>query len=251
MSRKALIIGTPGTKGVKGYLAGVETDLIKYREFLMSPLGGAWRSGEIISLRNPSEVEVNNGISELQKSDYSFVLFSGHGYYSAGLSSTIACLPNDIEINSSLLKIGAKKHTLILDCCREISGQMRKAVMDAAMASLTESKNLDADACRRRFDQSLDSCPPGISVLNSCSLRETSGDEGGFGGLYCANLIQTAENWRKNTAFNFAKQCYILDVGEAHDKTVPIVQRESGNRQNPTIMKPKSGNGFPFAVAAK
>ena len=47
LSRKALLICNPGEDGAENYCKGVFVDVKRYRELLMSPIGGAWLDTEI------------------------------------------------------------------------------------------------------------------------------------------------------------------------------------------------------------
>lgn len=54
VSRSAIIITNPGEVGSEGYCEGVNKDAQLYRSFLLSPVGGAWLSGEIFTLKQPA-----------------------------------------------------------------------------------------------------------------------------------------------------------------------------------------------------
>lgn len=250
MTRKALLIGGPGAKGSSRYLQGVERDLDAYKRFLLSPLGGAWENTEIISHMSPSEADIKRDLALLKAADYSFVLFSGHGYYSKAASSTILELRDRVELDSSFLRVGAAKQTVILDCCRVVYPAVTKSVVEAAMDSLVKALTLDANECRKYYDKRIQECPSGLIVLHSSSINETSGDDSQLGGVYCANLIKSAEKWKKKGNFNTVDSYYVCDVPKAHDLTIPEVTRRSGGRQNPQIEKPKSTPYFPFAIVA-
>ena len=244
MTRRALLIGGPGTKGSRdGYLAGVQLDIDHYSAFLQSPVGGAWRSSEITTIISPSESNVRTGIAALKSADYSFVLFSGHGYYSQPASSTIVALRDGVDLDSSVLRVGASKHTLLLDCCRVVWPAPTIAG-DSVAKALREAVSLDAAVCRKYYDECIQECPSGIIVLHSCAIIETAGDRSDLGGVYCANLIKSAEEGTRREGLDTSGHYYILDVPAVHDAALPAVKQLSGGRQNPQIQKPKSGKLF-------
>jgi Caspase domain len=249
MTRKALLIGGPGTKGSSDYLPGVQLDLDHYSAFLQSSLGGAWRRDEITTLMSPSEFAVRSGVAELKSADYSFVLFSGHGYYSSSSSSTIVALRDNVELDSSVLRVGASKHTLLLDCCR-VEWPSATTAADSLAKAIRESISLDATECRKYYDERIRECPSGIVVLHSCAINETSGDRSDLGGVYSANVIKGAEQWSRNDRFDTSENYYIRDVPAAHEAALPAVKQLSGGRQNSQIEKPRSGKYFPFAIVA-
>lgn len=248
VNRKALLIGSPGKEDTSDYLEGVARDLQNYNHFLRSPVGGAWLSREIFILDDPSSSAIVAAAETLKLVDYSFVLFSGHGYHSPKTRSTVICLRNNEELNSDKLRGGAGKHTLILDCCRVVE---RARMAEDALARLDKAAvELNEGHCRQYYDQRISECPPGQIVLHSCDLNETSGDDSRRGGYYAYSLIDGADTWAENEETNLSKHFYILSVPKVHDRAREAVRRLSGNRQNPQIEKPRSEKYFPFAILA-
>lgn len=251
VDRKALLIGWPGERGADNYLEGVARDLTNYDRFLRSPLGGAWFSSEIVALDDPPASTVRAAMQTLKSADYSFVLYSGHGYVTSNGSSTIVGLRGDDEMNSNELRAGSAKHTLLLDCCREIERPSRKlaedtlAKMDAAAAT-----RLTRDECRKFFNYEISRCPSGLVVLHSCAIDERSYDDSGRGGYYSYSLIEVAERWLEKNSTDLSTHYATLRVPRAHERAKVIVRELSGNRQNPQIEKARSEPYFPFAIAA-
>jgi Caspase domain len=197
MDRKALLIGCPGKQN---YLPGVARDLANYDRFLRSPLGGAWYSSEIISLDDPPASTVRAAIQNLKSADYSFVLFSGHGYVTSNRRSTIVGLRDDKEMDSDELRTGAAKHTLLLDCCRQVAKPMLAEDALAKMDSMTAARSLSTSACRRYYDQAISECPSALIVAHSCDIDEVANDDPTRGGYYSYSLIDVAEDWAERYA---------------------------------------------------
>lgn len=246
VDRKALLIGCPGTP----YLPGVARDLANYDRFLRSPLGGTWYSDEIISLDDPPASTVRAAIQLLKAADYSFALFSGHGYVTSNRRSTIVGLRGGEEMDSDELRVGAKKHTLVLDCCREIAKPMLAEDALAKMDSMTTAKSLSASACRRYYEKAISDCPSGLIVAHACDLDETAGDDPVRGGYDSYSLIDVAEDWAESNSRNLSEYYYPFRMSTAHDDADRAVQKRSGNRQHPKMEKPRSGPYFPFAIVA-
>ena len=79
MNRKSLIIYCTETNS--GSLTGPRMDNKNIRAYLKSDVGGQWYDDEIISLENPTISQVRRCIAnEFVGVDYSFIVFSGHGY---------------------------------------------------------------------------------------------------------------------------------------------------------------------------
>ena len=103
--------------------------------------------------------------------------------------------------------------------------------------ALREAVSLDAAVCRKYYDECIQECPSGIIVLHSCAIIETAGDRSDLGGVYCANLIKSAEEGTRREGLDTSGHYYILDVPAVHDAALPAVKQLSGGRQNPQLRK--------------
>ncbi len=249
INRKALIICCPGKVGTKSHLPGVEKDGPLYNSYLQSPLGGAWATSEIVILKSPTPAQLQASVQLLAFADYSMVVFSGHGYYSANKGSTIIELGDGVEIDSVELSKGTTKRTVILDCCRVV---VRESVLEemARKALMAADSMPNSEEARFYYDKRISESPPGLVKLFSCSINETAGDDAQLGGVYSHSLVSSAEQWAKSGSKNTTTSSYILDVPDAHDGAANRVDRLSGGTQHPTIQKPRSSPYFPFAVVA-
>ena len=117
MKRKALIIGCFG--GYRGLelLKGASVDLINYQTFLQSNIGGEWHKDEIIILEETNSSELNNIISSIE-ADYSFIVFTGHGFINSFSKEDSICL-KDKDVSITCLVTSSKRQTIIIDACRE------------------------------------------------------------------------------------------------------------------------------------
>lgn len=248
ITRKALIIGSPDKD-----IPGVNIDIKNINSFLLSPIGGAWKESEIINLTNPTIEEVRNKISLLKLSNYSFVFFAGHGYYSMHKKCTILNINSTQELDSIELRQGASKHTLILDCCRVLKDER---ILEAAMESLildsAHRQKPTASECRKYFNQKIEACNPGLVVMNSCNLNETANETQTQGGYYSSSLIKSAEKWADHQLLNINlnKNYATYSTLECHTDAAEKVTSLSGDRQNPVFEGSRSDSKFPFAIVA-
>jgi Caspase domain len=251
VSRRALIITNPGEtedRRVKRYCEGVYRDVVLYSNFLKSPVGGLWEPGEIRHLDRPDVSALEAELDRLKRVDYSFIVYSGHGYHSG--RSTILALKRGVDIDSLKLRRGAPKHTLILDCCRVIE---RPTLLSEQIAKAMKSRPfLDYLRCRNYYDQLIKDCPTGLVVLFGCSINQTAGDDGGSGGYYSASLIEATEEWVASKAGGLHMRMSLdnLSVLDAHLRAVPKVAALSGDRQLPRAEGSRTGPYFPLCVVA-
>ena len=254
-TRKALFISNPGEVGEENYCKGVFEDIKNFRKLLQAAHGGFWQANEIIELSRPTKKEVTAAVRGLAPYSYSFILFSGHGWYSSVDMCNVLTLCRGHEISSNELLKDANKRTIILDSCRKVyhesiteSRSMAKAMLMSEEALLRQA---DPYKCRALFSQLIEESSTGIIEINSCNIGETAGDDEVLGGRYSSSLIAGAENWTEQEAKKPLWASANSDsIVRAHDVATSTTQRRSGNSQNPRITKPRSGNYFPFIVYA-
>jgi hypothetical protein len=241
MKRSALIIGAPDNS-----IKGVYDDMKNYRAFMKSFAGGAWYDHEIVTLESPSKYEVETQINLLEKSDYSLVVFAGHGEYSRSYQATMLYINAQTKIEEHVLKVGAPRRTLVIDACRVIAketlveGMVRKA-------SIALDHYQDLSASRALFERSVMACHPGLAVLYSCNIGEGAGDMPGTGGRYSSAILQVSGEWAESRS---TPRASALSVSDAHDLANPLVVKRSGGSQNPRTDLPRNVPRFPFAVKA-
>lgn len=247
MNRRALIITNPGESGAENYCPGVLVDESLYRRFLTSPIGGAWKTSEITLLQRPGKEDASKAIKELSSADYSLAIFCGHGYHSTNLNTTMLELRKGQELDANVLAEGTIRRTVLLDCCR--TRHMTMALDEAMMKALAKADAVgDPTLSRRAFDAAVGACRPGLVKLFGCTVGESANDDSARGGVYSFNLVEAVRAWGASTPVARNSPPEICSVVQAHNSAAPVVQRQTGRRQNPTITKPMSGSYFPLGV---
>jgi hypothetical protein len=242
-----LLISNPGEVGADNYCNGVNVDVLNYKKFLTSPLGGAWTEDEIIDSDRPSKSYVKSILQTLKNNDYLLIIFCGHGYYSSN-SKTVLELKKDNEISSDELKIGIKQ-TIILDCCRVMHPE--EYVEDSRFSAMLKAKSdLNRQDCRRYYEKKISEAPLGLVVMYGCDVNETSGESSSKGGYYSSNLILSAEKWFESDSTDTSNNYNTLSVVKVHSMASEKVTQISGKTQNPQIDKPRSEPYYPFAIIA-
>lgn len=248
MKRHALIIGSPGKVGTEDYLRGVLVDTENYKNYLMSPIGGAWYKDEVKTLIDPTSTQVSHAIQAAQQADYAFIVFSGHGAYSNSKGATILQINSNETITSLELTRGFKKLSVVLDCCRkEVLMQVlekRAFTVDAAAKQFNEAD------CRRYFDKNINDCAESFILINACSINEYAYDDSNRGGYYSFSLLNQAQNWANRLSIDTSKNYQIESIASMHEKAAEKVRILSSEKQNPTIQKPREGKYFPFCIVA-
>lgn len=192
ITRKAIIIGNTTGYNAPTFLGGVDKDVVNYKNYLKSDIGGEWNDSEITVLYNRNKREIIKAIADCY-GDYSFVVFSGHGFFYTPNEQTYICVKDnyisEIELNTYL-----NKQSLILDCCREktvimenLSGLIGDTFSKGGTVRPPRRRVINA---RRKFDDALTISTPGSFVGYSCLVDETSGDNPTAGGVFSSALIR-------------------------------------------------------------
>lgn len=221
MKRSALLIGNTGG------LEGVSVDIERTTAFLMSNLGGQWRSSEITSLLNPSKFEAERAIARIraERPDYCFFLFSGHGSHYGQTHLNLNSRGEKL-LESELNSI-ASRQLSIFDCCRVQPAQVRKALEAHAFSALDS-----VDMTRQRYERRIMAAVPQHAKLYACAVGEFSYDYP-EGAAYLSNLIQSAKMDR-NSEWRTVEEAHSL----ARTLTIEHAAKQ-GHKQTPQAVLPK------------
>jgi hypothetical protein len=226
MTRKAIMIGSPGPKNSATYLKGVDTDLHHFVSFLKSPVGGSWEDEEIAGFYNgPSEYLIE--LFQSTNTDFLLVYFSGHGQQD--LNETLIAI-NDTEsisISQLTLIIQSPKALIIIDSCRKIIDEDYSSFSGPEYLSFKSL--LDQPNTRDRYMQIISESTNGIAIAYACSVGENSGDTE-LGGFYTYSLLKEALQW-----YESQNKKGILSINEANELAHHELKFKTNFQQNPQI----------------
>jgi hypothetical protein len=238
MIRRALIIYCNDTES--GELDGPPHDNQNFCDYLTSSLGGKWHNEEIRSLQNPSSVQVSNAINRfLNGADYTFIIFTGHGYINLDDRKRQYLELSNGDIPISKLRTTAKRQTLIVDSCRGFFSPARKLTkaFEDVSEHFTEKPNT-----RKIFDNAVLKAQEGWTVLYAASRNQTALDTE-EGAAYLLSLLEVSENWVETN-----KKNNILPINVAHERAKTYLSENFDTIQVPSQNAEKRINHFPFAV---
>lgn len=239
MIRKALIVFCDDTES--GELPGPEMDNYNYHIFLESNLGGAWNSNEILSLQNPKTHQVKNAIDNFMSgADYTFIIFSGHGYINTDVRNMqyLELLDGDIALLQ--LRTDAPRQTLIIDACRGFYShkeQLMKGLGESAERMFSSKLST-----RKLFNSAVLKAEKGWTILYAASEDQTALDTG-EGAAYLLSLLAVAKLWQKQNRTE-----YVLDLKLAHGLATIYLPKNFESIQIPALNSEKRLVHFPFAV---
>lgn len=239
MIRRALIIYCDNTNS--GHLPGPVWDNYNIRNYLMSHIGGDWFETEIKSVRNPSSKDVILLVgSFLNKADYSFIVFSGHGYFSgSNMIQYLELYNGSFPIN--ILKTNSPRQTIIIDACRGLVS-LNENQQKGLSGFLPEPFIGDPMAnTRYLFDRLILQADEGLTVLYSASINQTSLDTN-LGGAYIISLFKMVDLWHQSDNIG----C-MLDLYRANELSKHYL-KNFNTKQIPTLNREKRLRYFPLGV---
>lgn len=240
MNRKALIVYCSETES--GQLVGPKMDNENIREYLKSDVGGQWYDNEIISLENPSIGKVRRCIAnEFIGIDYSFIVFSGHGYIDESDNKDYLEVANgDIPL-SMLIPSVVPRQTLIIDACRGYYSRINDS-LQKSFSNLYEYFSGHPNT-RIVFDSAVCQAEEGLTILYSASENQSSLDTD-KGGAYIYSLLSICKKWEEVVK----KRNVYLDLKDAHDYACKYLKDNFNTIQRPTMNMEKRRTYFPIAV---
>jgi len=242
MTRKAIMIGSPGPKNSATYLKGVDTDLHHFVSFLKAPIGGSWEEVEIASLyKNPSENFIE--LFQSTKTDFLLVYFSGHGLQYLNETKIAINDTESISISQLLSLINAPKALIIIDSCRKFIDEEYSSFSGPEYLSFESL--VDQPNTRDRYMQIISESANGIVIAYACSVRENSGDTE-LGGSYTYSLLKTSLQW-----YETQNKEGVLSISEANDLVHEHLKIKSHFQQNPQIKTLNAQTeklNLPFAI---
>lgn len=254
ITRKALLLSNPGEDGAENYVEGVNVDIVKYKQLLMSNVGGAWEKDEIWELDRPDVKNARFYLNLLSAYDYVFILFTGHGWYSSVEQDRILELRKGQEIRSIELSTGTKRRTVVIDSCQKVhheplveSLMAKEGMFSAANIQRTPNR----EKCRKQFFDSIVAAPGPLVRLFSCRIGEVSSASDTEGSYFVASLVNCADAWVDGQAKRpFGTPAESYSVIAAHQCATIRTHALSGDTQHPTAEQAKTAPYFPFAVFA-
>lgn len=238
MKRRALLIGSPGIPGTKGYLEDMtKNDLNKIKNYLMSNTGGKWYENEILLLDTNDINEVKRYINSVRNehNDFVFCAFSGHGWYDGNESSRVFEIGKSSLYESEFRQLSEKQLSVFDSCAKVYKPEIltESIVLNSISMERSDTKNY-----REIYDNEILRCDQQDITLYSSSIDEFSHTDENLGGHFIHYLLNVGvSNQMKN-----------LDAIDSFQIAKEKMKKDRRN-QTPSSSFPKSARNFlPFSL---
>ena len=242
MTRKTIMIGSPGPKNSATYLKGVDTDLHHFVSFLKAPIGGSWEDEEIAGLyKCPSEDLIE--LFQSTKTDFLLVYFSGHGQQDLNETKIAINDTESISISQLISIIQSPKALIIIDSCRKFIDEEYSSFSGPEYLSFKSL--IDHPSTKDRYMQIISESTNGIAIAYACSVGENSSDTE-LGGFYTYSLLKEALQW-----YESQNKEGILSINEADELAHYELKFKTNFQQNPQIRTLNAQTeklNLPFAI---
>jgi hypothetical protein len=226
MTRKAIMIGSPGPKNSATYLKGVDTNLHHFVSFLKAPIGGSWEDEEIAGLyKCPLENFIK--LFKSTNTDFLLVYFSGHGQQDLKETNISINDTESISISQLIKIIQSPKALIIIDSCRKFIVEEYSSFSGPEYLSFKSL--LDQPNTRDRYMQIISNSTNSIAIAYACSVGEIS-NETELGGYYTYSLLKETLQWHESQ-----NKEGVLSINDAHNLAHEELKFKTNFQQNPQI----------------
>lgn len=169
--------------------------------------------------------------------DYTFIYFTGHGFYNKDSYQHYACL-KDCYIPENSLVTNSKRQTLILDSC---SGFLSNQLIESE--GLGDNVGRMIKNTRHLFENSISIIPEGRNILYAASPGQYALDHPHLGGAFTKSILDIAEYWDK-----YNDDSRVLSLFDVCENSKRLLKPNYGSIQTPYIRPERTTKYFPFAV---
>lgn len=234
--RLAIIIGAFG-KG-RNFLPGVGIDILRMKDYLLSPRGGGWLDNEIKIIQPASVSDIINMVVQVSYvcPEYVFIYFSGHGYTDPDSAKRYINLHDGVLHDRQLLLPSVVKQLIIIDACGTFLGSRISGIPEYGDPCL----NFTGDsAARDLFNQWIVKSHAGKIIYHAASPGESAVEENG--GIFTkafldATSLRKSKSLRPVFLDEILQTVNNLIVDRGYDQKPQVVYR-TGNIKVPVAIQ--------------
>jgi hypothetical protein len=234
IKRMAFLFAAPSPKSTS---RSVFEDLSAIQAFLLSPVGGAWKSDQIQTFENPDLNQVTRAIGNGRQFEYTLIYFAGQGESRKGKlpwPEIHMQLNSGEEISERVLNPASASCLMILDC----SHQNLQCIQGSSASdfSAVQARPFDSTSTSTIYESSIAHAEKGLvkaysTIVGSALPTQTS---------FTRHLLMESGKWSEEGKG-------VLFVGEAVALAKARMGKSEPNQQV-TYLGGRRLRDFPFAI---
>jgi hypothetical protein len=230
-------------KGSEDCLEGVTPDIQNMKNHLCSLSGGAWHNDEIKIFENPTSRDLKLGLSGSY--DYIILQYSGHGFEYKEDGAYFDINPNEnISLNTLHGWITSPRKFYFFDSCRQIKKMLRESTKRMAFEGHYFSRQDLLEQYRKKYERLIGDCEKGTSIIYSCSLHESAGEDmGNKGGAFSYSYFQSSRNLRCTIDTYYSIKTIFNEAVDYFNDNYPLL-----SSQHPVMQPERRNKYFPFVI---
>ena len=234
--RKLLLLCNPGIPG-RNYVPCVPNVLRRYKDYFMSPVGGAWIGGEYGEIiEEPPRMTPQQELTWLadklgdinRNADYAMIVFVGHGDAYQGQDRLQLSQGGIVHVNDLLPLAGEediKRRTVIIDACRSLQGASHRQLI-LEQREFSGQGQIENDLCRTYYNELIESCEPHTELIQSTTYGNVAHVNNACTGTTFSDAVfdvLDVSNWNR--------QALGIRDGRLHRSTIQMMPRITAGMQ--------------------
>ncbi|MFT3934415.1 MAG: hypothetical protein QM726_12410 [Chitinophagaceae bacterium] len=213
-----------------------------YQNYFSSIAGGAYESGDIIYIEEPTVEEVNNILAGFNL-DYSVIVLIGHG--ATQDDKQLFQLNNAEIIRPGQINPPSSKSLFILESCRTevkniLAVDLNDKIPKFKYGGIVRAP-ISREKSRELYNEQINNCADGIVVCFACSNTETAKNF-----YFSLVLLQIGFNWHLEHWHHFETLTITKLMPHIATEVDKIAVEKTGEHQTPEI---SGALNFPFVVS--
>jgi hypothetical protein len=245
--RHIFIVGSPVNED-EAFQSGVKADVINYKRYFQSPIGGAFDPAhEITILKNPSWKRLKAHLMA-STADFTIFIFTGHGFFATNTEKVVFNISAEDAVSAKTIieHIQSPKKLIISDSCQSyMEGYHYFEGLGDTEQYMSFHSSVTKLRARHLFNSAIIASPKGTQLLLSCSRGQES-VLSPTGSFFSYALLTSSQSWS-----NINSRDTILTALQAGKMTTAFLKRNYSSElttQKPSCFVTKLKPNFPIGV---
>jgi hypothetical protein len=246
-TRRIFIVGSPVNED-DAFQSGVKADVINYKRYFQSPIGGAFDPDhEITILKNPSWKRLKAHLMA-SPADFTIFIYTGHGFFATNTGKIVFNISEEDAIAAQTIidHIQSPKKLIISDACQSyMEGYNYLEGIGDVEQYMSFRSLVTKPRARQLFNRAIIDSPNGTQLFMSCSCGQES-VLSPTGSFFSYALLTSSQSWSNTNSHNT-----VLTALQAGKMTTTFLKRNYSSEltiQRSSCLVTKLRPNFPIGV---